>query len=154
MELGDYINQYLLEHNLSYRQFAKMTGISHTYIANIVNGKTGRGTKPVLTLLKLKQLADGMGIDFTDFLSEIDVDVDLRESKPSLSDIGQNEQKTDKAIVKNCQKRKEKKPYFKGFFPFCRLLVRLTGFEVITHFAKRYHFIGVSGTLVGLSLAI
>jgi len=87
MELGDYINQYLLEHNLSYRQFAKMTGISHTYIANIVNGKTGRGTKPVLTLLKLKQLADGMGIDFNDFLSEIDVDVDLRESKPSRSDI-------------------------------------------------------------------
>lgn len=87
MELGDYINQYLLEHNLSYRQFAKMTGISHTYIANIVNGKTGRGTKPVLTLHKLKQLADGMGIDFNDFLSEIDVDVDLRDNKPNRSDI-------------------------------------------------------------------
>lgn len=36
MELGEYLNKYLNENNLSFREFGKMSNISHTYIANIV----------------------------------------------------------------------------------------------------------------------
>lgn len=75
MELSEYLNRYLTEHDMSIREFARNCGISHTYIANIVNGKTGRGTKPVLSYDKLKQIAKGMGTSIDDFLAEIDVDI-------------------------------------------------------------------------------
>ena len=81
MDLGEYLNKYLTDHDMSIRAFARVCGISHTYITNIVNGKTGRGTKPVLTYPKLKQIAKGMGVDIKDFLAEIDVDIKVEEPK-------------------------------------------------------------------------
>ena len=75
MEIGEYINNYLIDHDLSFRQFGRMSGISQAYIANIVNGKTSRGNKPVLSFRKLKQIATAMGMDINQFLREVDVDV-------------------------------------------------------------------------------
>lgn len=46
MTLGEYVNAYCTEHNLSMREFAKMSGISHAYISMIVNGRTPRGNAP------------------------------------------------------------------------------------------------------------
>lgn len=88
MELGEYINNYLKAHDMSIRAFAKICGISHTYITNIVNGKTGRGTKPVLTYPKLKQIAKGMGVDIKKFLAEIDVDIKVEEQKNPTTENG------------------------------------------------------------------
>lgn len=75
MGIGEYINKYLTEHGLSFRQFGRMSGISHAYIANIVNGKTSRGNNPVLSIKKLKQIANAMGMDVNQLLREVDVDV-------------------------------------------------------------------------------
>ena len=79
MELGEYLNRYLNEHNLSFREFGKLSNISHTYIANIVNGQTSRGNKPVLSYKKLKQIASGMGKDIDELLAEVDVDIEWGE---------------------------------------------------------------------------
>ena len=87
MELGEYLNRYLNEHNLSFREFGKLSNISHTYIANIVNGQTSRGNKPVLSYKKLKQIASGMGKDIDELLAEVDVDIEWGErSKIALTD--------------------------------------------------------------------
>ena len=75
MDLGEYLNQYLNEHNLSIRKFAERAGISHSYIAYIVNGKTSRGQKPVLTIDKLKQISSAMGMDVNDLIAAIDADI-------------------------------------------------------------------------------
>lgn len=93
MDLGEYLNKYLTDHDMSIRAFARICGISHTYITNIVNGKTGRGTKPVLTYPKLKQIAKGMGVDIKDFLAEIDVDIKVEEPKTPTTenDDGSND---------------------------------------------------------------
>lgn len=86
MELGQYLSQYLAEHNLSYRDFAKLSEISHTYIFNICNEKTSRGQKPVLSYEKLKQIAKGMGIDINELLSIVDVDIEWgKQKKETLS---------------------------------------------------------------------
>ena len=76
MDIGEFINKYLNEHDLSFRQFGRMSGISHAYIANIVNGKTSRGTKPVLSLKKIKQIANAMGMGVDEFLNAVDVDIE------------------------------------------------------------------------------
>lgn len=75
MDLGEYLNQYLNEHNLSIRKFAEQAGISHSYIAYIVNGKTSRGKKPVLTIDKLKQISAAMGMDTNELLATVDTDI-------------------------------------------------------------------------------
>lgn len=81
MEIGEYINKYLIEHDLSIRQFGRMSGISHAYIANIVNGKTSRGTKPVLSIKKIEQIASAMGMDVNQFLKAVDVDIEWGQSQ-------------------------------------------------------------------------
>ena len=75
MELSTYLTQYLVENNLSYRDFAKASGISHAYISYICNDKTSRGSKPAITMAKMKQIAQGMGIDVNKLLNDIDIDV-------------------------------------------------------------------------------
>ena len=75
MELGEYLNQYLNKHNLSIRKFAEKAGISHSYIAYIVNGKTSRGQKPVLTIDKLRQISSAMGMDVNDLIAAVDADI-------------------------------------------------------------------------------
>ena len=90
MELNEYLNKYLVDHDMSIREFAKRCDISHTYIANIVNDKTGRGTRPVLSYQKLKQIAKGMGVDINDFLAEIDVDIKWGKQE-ALSIISEDE---------------------------------------------------------------
>lgn len=80
MTLGEYINNYLIEHDMSIREFARLADISHTYVSYIVNGKTGRGTKPVLTIDKYKKIARAMNMDVHDLLSTVDaVDISLKE---------------------------------------------------------------------------
>lgn len=72
MTLGEYLNNYLNEHNMSMREFAKRCGISHTYISYIINGKTSRGTEPVPTIEKYRKIAAGMNMDVNTLLAEID----------------------------------------------------------------------------------
>ena len=57
MTLGQCINQYLIEHDISMRKFAADAELSHTYISNIINGKTSRGNKPSLTLPIYRKIA-------------------------------------------------------------------------------------------------
>ena len=39
MDIGDIIMDYLKEHNLSAREFARKCGLSNTYISQIINGE-------------------------------------------------------------------------------------------------------------------
>ena len=87
MNIGDYINQYLQDKNLSQRQFAKQSGLSNGYISmliNKVNPKTGKPLTPSLTALL--SLSKGMGISLDKFLQEID-DITIDISSNSLSQL-------------------------------------------------------------------
>ena len=80
MTLGDYIYDYLVDHDMSIREFARLADTSHTYITYIINGKTPRGTKPVLTIDKYKKIARAMNMDVNDLLAAVDDDVALGKS--------------------------------------------------------------------------
>ena len=57
------------------RQFAKSADISHSYISYIINGKTPRGTKPVLTMDKYIKIANAMGMSVNELFDKVDTDV-------------------------------------------------------------------------------
>lgn len=114
MDLGEYLNQYLNEHNLSMRKFAEQSGISHSYIAYIVNGKTSRGQKPVLTIDKLKQISVAMGIDVNELLAVVDTDIqwpgrvntyDLSSEEWELVQCFRRADARDRKTVKNVLER-------------------------------------------------
>lgn len=75
MNLGEYINYYMISHDISMRQFAKSADISHSYISYIINGKTPRGTKPVLTMDKYIKIANAMGMSVNELFDKVDTDV-------------------------------------------------------------------------------
>lgn len=75
MSLGEYINQYLNERNMSMREFAKKAGVSHTYITYLINGKTQRGTPLRPTFDKFKLIANAMGMDSDTLAGIVDEDI-------------------------------------------------------------------------------
>lgn len=83
MHIGEFINNYLLEHQMSQRQFAKKCNLSNGYISmliNKVNPKTGR--PPVPSLSALLSISKGMGITLDELITQTDdIEVDISAAK-------------------------------------------------------------------------
>ena len=63
MTLGEYINTYLNEHDMSIRQLSRLSGISNTYIGYIINGKKPNGKPVNVSIDKYKKLAKAFGLE-------------------------------------------------------------------------------------------
>lgn len=73
MKLGDFIQEYRKQHDLSQRQFAEKCNLSNGYISMLEKGMNPNTGEPVTpTLLNLKKLADGMNITIMKLLEVID----------------------------------------------------------------------------------
>lgn len=72
MYIGDIIKQYREEHNLSLREFARLSGVTSVYIYNLetINKQTGKRVQP--TLNKLQAIAKAMGITLTELARRIE----------------------------------------------------------------------------------
>ena len=81
MTLGECINNYLNEHKMSMRKFATLSGVSHAYISNIVNGKTSRGNSPVPSIDVYRGVAKAMGIDVQTLIAMVDDEIAWGEQK-------------------------------------------------------------------------
>ena len=81
MTLGECINNYLNEHDMSMRKFASAVGISHAYISNIVNEKTSRGDNPTPSITVYKKIASAMGIDVNTLIAMVDDEIAWGEQK-------------------------------------------------------------------------
>ena len=91
MILGECINNYINAHNLSMRKFASLSGVSHAYISNIVNGKTSRGNNPVPSINVYRGVAKAMGIDVNTLISLVDDEIAWGEKIPVTIGDGQEE---------------------------------------------------------------
>lgn len=91
MTLGECINNYINAHNLSMRKFASLSGVSHAYISNIVNGKTSRGNNPVPSINVYRGVAKAMGIDVNTLISLVDDEIAWGEKIPATDGDGQEE---------------------------------------------------------------
>lgn len=88
MTLGECINQYLTEKNMSMRTFAALAGVSHSYVSYIVNGKTSRGDQPVPTIDKYRAFAKAMGIDVNQLIAMVDDSIGWAEkSQPGDDEL-------------------------------------------------------------------
>jgi transcriptional regulator with XRE-family HTH domain len=73
MKIGEIIKQYRNEHGYSLREFAKLSGVSNSYISMLESGKHPRSGRPIVpTLTKLNQIADAMGLRVDDLISAMD----------------------------------------------------------------------------------
>ncbi len=72
MQLGDILSAFLKSSGTSYRQLAAETGLSVSYINDIVKGKTRLGRKIDPPLSVLQKLAAVMGISVSDLVKQLD----------------------------------------------------------------------------------
>ena len=89
MKLGDIIKRYRAEHELSQRQFAKLSGLSHGYIPLIEKGLNPNGYPLTPSITVMKQLADAMGMSLHELISltdgDMEVDLSYEGNEPGLA---------------------------------------------------------------------
>lgn len=83
MTLGEIINRYRADHDMSMRAFARASGLSVTYISSLENGVTQRGNRPTPSLETYRAIAKAMGMDIDTLLRAIDDNVKIM---PTISD--------------------------------------------------------------------
>ena len=81
MTLGEFINTYITEHKISRRAFARLTGLSVTYISYLINGETQRGLAPVPSIDTYKVCAKAMGLDTDELVRMVDDDIAWGQQK-------------------------------------------------------------------------
>lgn len=69
MKLSEILSNYINEHNISIREFARRTGLSNSYIANIVNGSNNNPT-----LEAVAKIAQALGIPKKNLFDALDED--------------------------------------------------------------------------------
>lgn len=94
MTLGEIIKKYREENRLSQREFAKLTGLSNSYISQLEmnqNSKNGLPIKPQLETIKA--VADAMGTTVDVIFSQMDdITIDISK-KLATSDGDELDQK-------------------------------------------------------------
>lgn len=90
MTLGEIIKKYRKDHAMSMDDFAKVSGISKSYISLLEKNKhpkTGKAIAP--SIQSIKQASDAMDIDFNRLFNMIDGSVELQPDNSS-SDSSEN----------------------------------------------------------------
>ena len=73
MTLGEYIIKYRSDHGLSQRQFARMTGLSNSYISMIERDCNPSSGKPITpTMAAFRSIAAAMGMSVDELFAIID----------------------------------------------------------------------------------
>lgn len=85
MRLGEVVKNYLKEHDMSLRSFARLSGITPTNLSYIINGKTPRGNEQVPSIHTYRKIADAMGMDVEDLIGMVDDKIEWG-TVPTLSD--------------------------------------------------------------------
>ena len=73
MEIGILIKQYREKNNLTLRDFAKLCGTSHSYIAMLESKKNSKTGEPIVpTITMLNKISQGMGMSVNDLITLCD----------------------------------------------------------------------------------
>ena len=68
MTLGEFVKNYIEDHDMSLRSFAAMVGMSPQQISNIISGKGNNGKPMTSTMRTYKKIAEALGMDEQEFL--------------------------------------------------------------------------------------
>jgi len=72
MRLGDVIQNYLNEHDMSLRAFSRLSGVTATNLSYIINGKTPRGNMQAPNIKTYQKIARAMGITTDELVGMVD----------------------------------------------------------------------------------
>ena len=73
MKIGNLIKQYRKENKITLRDFAKICGTSHSYIAMLENDKNSKTGEPIVpSLTMLSKLSQGMGMTLNELINICD----------------------------------------------------------------------------------
>lgn len=82
MSIGEYIEKYLRDHQISANELARQCGISKGYMSMIIKGVNSTTKEPLIPSIKiLQRLASGTGVSLNDLCAVVDSYVDLRPEK-------------------------------------------------------------------------
>lgn len=86
MTLGELVKKYRTEHELSLRDFSKISGVSNGYISMLEKNEHPKTKKPIVpSIEKMKCIAFAMGMTLDALLEVIDEDQPISISKDSSS---------------------------------------------------------------------
>ena len=89
MTIGEFINNYLTEHSMSQRQFAKRCNLSNGYISMLINNVNPRTGKPLVpSLSAVLSISGGMGITIDELIEKTEdtpVDISVTKNMPIAS---------------------------------------------------------------------
>ena len=93
MTLGEVVRKYRTEHDLSLREFSRISGVSNGYISMLEKNEHPKTKKPIVpSIEKMKSIASAMGMSLDALLEIIDEDQPVSIEKdrsapaPVLSD--------------------------------------------------------------------
>lgn len=85
MELGEFIKKYREENDLSLREFANKSGLSHAYIAKLESGidpRSGKKVEPTLdTIKKIADATDTQLIEILKLMGYVDADIEGKSER-------------------------------------------------------------------------
>ncbi len=91
MTLGEIIKEYRNLHGISQRQFAKLSGLSNSYISQLEQNQNSKNGLPIApSLVAIKQTADAMDMPLDDLLHQMDdipVDISAQQSTEPLDRV-------------------------------------------------------------------
>ena len=91
MTLGEIIKEYRNLHCISQRQFAKLSGLSNSYISQLEQNQNSKNGLPIApSLVAIKQTADAMDMPLDDLLHQMDdipVDVSAQQNAETLDRV-------------------------------------------------------------------
>ncbi len=87
MHIGEFISNYLNEHQMSQRQFAKKCDLSNGYISMLINNVNPKTGKPLVPSLEaLISISRGMGMSLDELFEKTDdiaIDISTVKSLPA-----------------------------------------------------------------------
>ena len=99
MKLGEIIKKYRIDHSLTLRDFAKLCGMSHSYIAMLEDGKNSKTGEPMTpTLATLKKIASALSLTLNELMTIADdMPVKLEPISPTITRIAHSGEILDQA---------------------------------------------------------
>lgn len=92
MILGDIIKEFRELNNLSLEEFAKMSGLSKSYISMLENNKDPRGNPINPSLETIDKVASAIGVDLDTLLEKIDQDVVVNQKNSSTANFDNSDE--------------------------------------------------------------
>lgn len=103
--LGNIITDFMNDHDLSTRDFAKLAGISHTYVSKLQSGVDPRSGKPIEpTLDVFQKLATAMNMTLDSLLKKMELIHGNEEVKSESKQIVALNKRDEKDIAKDVDK--------------------------------------------------